>query len=104
MTVIDYRKLNAITTDDPYQMPRVEDMLERLGQAQYLSTLDLAKGYYQVPVTTIDRDKTAFLSPYGKNTYRTMPFGLRVHPPLSKDSWMECWMVYKPSPLPIWTI
>ena len=25
---IDYRKLIAITTNDPYQMPRVEDMLE----------------------------------------------------------------------------
>ena len=61
-------------------MPRVEDMLERLGQAQYLSTLDLAKGYYQVPVATVDRDKIAFISLYGKYGFRTMPFGLKGAP------------------------
>ena len=55
-------------------------MLERLGHAQYLSTLELAKGYYQVPVATVDRDKRAFISPYDKYRFRTMPFGLKGPP------------------------
>lgn len=44
-------------------MPRVEDLLDRLGQAKFLTTLDLSKRYYQVPVAPADRDKTAFVLP-----------------------------------------
>ena len=51
---IDYRRLNSVTAADPYQMPRVDDLLDRLGRAKFLSTIDLTKGYYQVPVREID--------------------------------------------------
>jgi hypothetical protein len=77
---IDYRKLNSVTADDPYQMPRVEEMLDRLGQAEFISTIDLAKGYYQVPVRKEDQDKTAFISPFGKYRFTRMPFGLKGAP------------------------
>lgn len=76
---VDYRRLNAVTKNDPYPMPRVEDLLDKLGKANYLSTLDLAKGYYQVPVRDQDRDKTT-LSPHEKYRFRTMPFGLKGAP------------------------
>ena len=32
-------------------MPRVDEMIERLGPTRYLITLDLTKGYWQVPLT-----------------------------------------------------
>ena len=48
---MDYRSLNLITEDDRYPMPRVDELLEKLGKATYISTLDLTKGYYQVPVS-----------------------------------------------------
>lgn len=57
-------RLNAVTTDDPCQMPRVDDLIDKLGKAKYLSTLNLTKGYYQVPVREEDRDKTAFVMPF----------------------------------------
>ena len=77
---IDYRRLNSITVSDPYQMPRVDDMLDRLGRAKYLSTIDLTKGYYQVPVRASDQEKTAFVTPFGKYQFCTMPFGLKGAP------------------------
>ena len=63
---VDYRKLNAVTLDDIYQMPRVDDIIENLGEASYITTLDLTKGYYQVPVKEADQPKTAFVTPLGK--------------------------------------
>ncbi len=42
---IDYRKLNSMTQQDAYPMPRVDDILDEIGQAQYITTLDLVKGY-----------------------------------------------------------
>ncbi|CAM5104753.1 unnamed protein product [Natator depressus] len=42
---MDYRKLNAVTRPDNYPMPRTDELLEKLGQAQFISTMDLTKGY-----------------------------------------------------------
>ncbi|KAI2654644.1 Transposon Ty3-I Gag-Pol polyprotein [Labeo rohita] len=47
---IDFSKLNAHSKFDAYPMPRVHDLLEKIGRAQYITTLDLCKGYWQVPL------------------------------------------------------
>lgn len=44
--VIDYRKLNAVTKEDKYPIPLIDDILDKLGRANYFSTLDLTKGFY----------------------------------------------------------
>lgn len=77
---VDYRKLNAITKVDPYPMPRVDDMIDEVGNAKYISTLDLTKGYWQVPVSEKDRPKTAFVTPFGLYQFTRMPFGLQGAP------------------------
>ena len=77
---VDYRKLNAETEIDAYPMPRIDDILDQIGQAKYLSTLDLARGYWQVPVANEDRHKTAFTTPFGLYQFTVMPFGLSGAP------------------------
>ena len=42
---IDYRRLNAVTEVEAYPMPRVDELIDRLGKARFISTLDLTKGY-----------------------------------------------------------
>ena len=77
---VDYRKLNKCTQADAYPMPRIDDLIDRLGNSRYISTLDLTKGYWQVPVAVEDRPKTAFSSPFGLYQFRVMPFGLQGAP------------------------
>ena len=77
---VDYRKLNAETEIDAYPMPRIDDILDQIGQAKYLSTLDLARGYWQVPVAKEDQHKTAFVTPFGLYQFTVMPFGLSGAP------------------------
>lgn len=74
--VIDYRKLNKITKPDPFPMPRIEDMIDELATTQFITTLDLTKGYWQVPVDPKSREKTAFVTAFGKYEFTKMPFGL----------------------------
>ncbi|XP_072769033.1 neuromast-expressed gpi-anchored lymphocyte antigen 6, partial [Nerophis lumbriciformis] len=72
----DFRKLNEISLCDAYPMPRVDELIERLGPARFVSTLDLTKGYWQVPLTERAKPKTAFSTPEGLFQYTVLPFGI----------------------------
>ena len=48
--------------------------------SSYLSKLDLTKGFYQIPLDSINRSKTAFCIPWGKFQFSKMPFRLRNAP------------------------
>ncbi len=69
-----------MTTKEPYFIPSFKDMVELVGQGSVLSKIDLAKGFHQVVVKESDRDKTAFVCPFGKFRYVRMPFGLTNAP------------------------
>lgn len=61
----DYRQLNNKTRKDAFPLPRIEESLDALSGAHWFSTLDLASGYNQVPVSEKDKPKTAFCTPFG---------------------------------------
>ena len=73
---VDYRKLNSITVKDTYPLPRMDECLDSLGEAQYFTTLDCNSGYWQLPVHEEDRDKTTFTCHEGTFRFVRMPFGL----------------------------
>ncbi|XP_037295216.1 uncharacterized protein LOC119189485 [Manduca sexta] len=77
---VDYRRLNAVTKGDTYPLPVIEDLLHATRREGYMSTIDLRSGYWQVSVSPADRDKTAFVSPFGTYRFTRMPFGLKNAP------------------------
>ena len=82
---IDYRRLNGITRQTPFYMPRVEEVLEGVGQASFISKLDLTKGYYQIPVREIDIPKTCFICHRGRFEFTRMPFGVKNAPAIFQE-------------------
>ncbi len=72
---VDFRRLNEVTRKDAQPLPRIDDTLDALSAARYFSTLDLSSGYWQVEVSPIDREKTAFTTPFGLYQFKVMPFG-----------------------------
>nr|GEW79441.1 putative reverse transcriptase domain-containing protein [Tanacetum cinerariifolium] len=74
---IDYRKLNDATQKDHFPLPFIDQMLERLSRNEYYSFLDGFSGFFQIPITPEDQEKTTFTCPYGTFTYRRMPFGFK---------------------------
>ena len=77
---VDYRRLHAVSRVDAYPMPRIDDLIDQLGKAKYITTLDLTRGYWQVPVEEGSRAKTAFTTPSGLYQFSVMPFGLNGAP------------------------
>ncbi|CAM8895397.1 unnamed protein product [Rhodiola kirilowii] len=57
---IDYRKLNAVTRNDHFPLPFINQMLDRLAGKPYFCFLDGFSGYNQIPIAPEDQEKTTF--------------------------------------------
>ena len=56
-------------------IPRTNDILDKLGTAKYFTSVDMFKGFWQVPVRDEDIEKTAFITPSGLYEWLHMPMG-----------------------------
>ena len=74
--ITDFRKVNAVTVPDSYPLPRMEDCVDNLGTAKFVSKLDLLKGYWQVPLTERASQISAFVTPDYFLQYTVMAFGM----------------------------
>ena len=58
---VDYRKLNHVTKMDAFPILSMERMIEKIASAKYISTIDLTKGYWQIPLETSIIKKSTFI-------------------------------------------
>ena len=77
---VDYRKLNAVTLQDAYPLPRIDESLDALAGSRYFSTLDLTSGYWQVPLDADAQEKSTFATRSGLWKWKVLPFGLTSAP------------------------
>ena len=62
---VDFRELNAINKKDAFPLPLIDQILDCLEGAQFYSSLDIAAGFWQEPLTESTRPKTAFSTSNG---------------------------------------
>ncbi|KAG9397419.1 hypothetical protein J8273_0914 [Carpediemonas membranifera] len=83
---IDYRKLNAATRSMSLPTENIEAMLAATHGFSHFATLDLRRGYNQVPIREEDISKTAFTTPMGLFEATRLPFGLKNAPAFFQDA------------------
>ena len=79
---VDYRPLNDQAVKNPYPLPLIDDLYDKLSGtgATVFSTLDLQRAYYQVRLKPEDIPKTAFLTPFGHFEFNVLCFGFSNAP------------------------
>ena len=89
---VDFRQLNAATVKNAHPLPRIDDLLDALHGAKWFSTLDLKSGYWQVPISEQDKEKTAFRTSSGQLfEFNQVPLVSAMHLPPFPTSWIESW-------------
>ena len=76
----DYRKVNSVTKTDTFPIPRIDDCIDNIGHAKYVTKFDLLKGFWQIPLTDRAKEISAFVTPDGLYQYKVMPFGMKNSP------------------------
>lgn len=73
---IDFRRLNADTKRDPYPLPRIDALTDRMQGCSFFSNIDVLSAFWNVPMTEADMEKTGFTTAFGNFEWTRMPFGL----------------------------
>jgi hypothetical protein len=76
----DFRRINSVTIPDSFPMARIDDIIDKVGQAKFMTKLDLSRGYWQIPMDPDSIPLSAFCTPHGLFQWKVMPFGLRNAP------------------------
>ena len=74
---VDYTYLNKACPTDPFTLPRIDQIIDATAGCERLSFLDAYSGYHQIKMAVKDKEKTAFITPFGAFCYVSMPFGLK---------------------------
>lgn len=75
-----FTDLNKVTVPEIHPIPRVDESLDRLGTAKVFSVLDLAAGFFQIPLREESKPLTAFTVGHNRYQFNRLPFGLRNAP------------------------
>ena len=79
--VADFRYLNSLTLFEPYPMQTIKSLLLDIKKDSCIfSTIDLQKGFLQVPLEESSRPYTAFSAPSGHYQFKVAALGLKNSP------------------------
>ncbi|GBL96367.1 Transposon Ty3-I Gag-Pol polyprotein [Araneus ventricosus] len=73
---IYYRRLNSSIRNQYFPLPNIKERVERVSAAKFITVIDLAKGYWQIPLSKRAQRYAAFVTNYGTYVPLRMPFGL----------------------------
>ena len=74
---VDFTNLNKACPQDPFPLPRIDQIVDSTTECDLLCFLDAFSGYHQITMAVEDVENTTFLTPCGVYCYTSIAFGLR---------------------------
>ena len=75
--VVDFRPVNKVTIPERNPLPIIRDLIDKLSGSAFFTTLDVAWGYWHVPLHPNSIEKTSFVTTFGQFEFHFLPMGLR---------------------------
>lgn len=76
--VIDYRLLNNILESDPYPVPDIKQILNKISEQKLYTVMDLHSAFFQIRIREEDKPKLAFVTDEAQLTMNRLPFGTKI--------------------------
>ena len=77
----DCRKVNNVTkTDISPIVPRMDNCMNKVGKAKYVTKFNIRKEFWQVPLKERAKEISAFVTPERFYQYKVMPLGMKNSP------------------------
>ena len=83
--VTDFRKLNSMIKRNPYPIPHIRDMLLKVSNFQYATSLDLVMGFYNITLSEDSKEICTITTPWGKYSYNRLPMGVCIAPDVFQE-------------------
>ena len=80
---VDYRRINDATKPDSFPLPRMDELIYSFNGCSIFSTMDAAKGFWQIP-TGKGQELKAFRVKGKVYYWKVMPMGLKNAPNISE--------------------
>ena len=77
---VNYLQLNAVTKANKFPLPNLSDAVFGVHGVKYFTSLDLVRGYYQLPQEDESREFTAFSTPRNHWQFNRLSFWLKNDP------------------------
>ena len=77
---VDFRKINTVAKCPAYPIPKIQDIFRILQGSKYFTSIDLAKGFWQIGLSPESQPKTSFTTCFGQFQFIRLPFGLNSSP------------------------
>ncbi|KHJ94287.1 hypothetical protein OESDEN_05784 [Oesophagostomum dentatum] len=77
---VDYRQINAITENEAYCIPHIQDIIDLASGKKIYSVLDFKSGFFQIAPEKKHKERTAFSSFLGLFQFTVMAQGLKEAP------------------------
>ena len=67
---VDYRDLNEASPKDSFPLPHIDILVDNTARHSMYSFMDGFSGYNQIKLAEEDREKNAFITPWGTSVTR----------------------------------
>lgn len=77
---IDPSQVNKNLLRRHFPLKTIDDITAKIRDAKYFTLLDCKKGFWQIPVTERTKKYLTFSTPWGRYSFKRLPFGLSASP------------------------
>lgn len=88
--VADFRYLNSQSETMNYPLNNIDELLDTLNKAYWMTTFDLRSGFFQANISRESQPLTTVVCPLGDYFFKKLPMGIKTSPSVFSQMMEKC--------------